>query len=839
MNNNITITLIKSNEPDNDPRLIKEIESIKKFGYKINMLCWNRSNKNSNNRFEINDNCNVKEFNFRVRDGPASIIFWPVWWLYILFWLLRMNYDMIHVLNYNSVLPALIAAKLKKKPIIYEIMDTSYDALMISHILKQIIIYFDKLFMRFSDAIILVDENQIKQFGGIPNSNTSIIYDSAPDIFDEYSPKNRKMIDNDFVILYVGVLYKIRHLNLDKLCQVVQSLKGVRLLIAGYGDLVEDIKRWVSQSKGTVDFIGRVSYSEALKISFEADALVVLRDSDIRTNKYICGSKLWEAMMCGKPILVNKGTSTANKVRKENCGLVVDANNIEEIKEAIIRLKEDRELCKELGANGRKAYEERYSWEIMERRLLKLYEKILTSHKKGDKMSQISEIRATNKKRKILLISLTVPPIMGSHGRRVIHFLKYLHEFGWELDVLTVSPSSNFPLFDISSVKNLPSSVKIFRVYQGFLRKIYYKNVCYNNSAISSRRNFNNRKNKIFKEMFIKILEKSKIIIFEMNTCRLFDWSPFAIIKGVKLITRYNYDVLISSGLSDPHLIAYTIKKMKRKIPWIIDYGDPWVFASTYRDEHTKVKFVIDHWLEKRILKSASIITVTTEETKKNYLENYLFLEKEKIKVIPMGTDYDVFKKIRAEHSEKFRILYTGSIYPTRDIKPFLNAVKLLSEDKEMKENIEVLFVGNIEDKYKELVICMGLEDVITFGGFVPYEKSLSLMMGASVLLSFGNKGGLQVPGKLFDYVGSKRPILWIKGDERDPALRYLEGLNRAIIVNNKSEEIYSKILTLYNLYKKQEFEKTFNLEEVPAFSWKDRVKILNEICEELVDANK
>ncbi|HJH27342.1 MAG TPA: hypothetical protein C5S37_11390, partial [Methanophagales archaeon] len=342
-------------------------------------------------------------------------------------------------------------------------------------------------------------------------------------------------------------------------------------------------------------------------------------------------------------------------------------------------------------ANGRKAYEERYSWEIMERRLLKLYEKILTSHKKGATMSQISDTSATNKKRKILLISLTVSPILGSHGRRVIPFLKYLHEFGWELDFLTVSPSSNFPLFDISSVKNLPSSVKIFRVYQGFLRKIYYKNVCYNNSAISSRRNFNNRKNnfykhffeylifpiissrrnfnnrknKIFKEMFIKILEKSKIIIFEMNTCRLFDWSPFAIIKGVKLITRYNYDVLISSGLSDPHLIAYTIKKMKRKIPWIIDYGDPWVFASTYRDEHTKVKFVIDHWLEKRILKSASIITVTTEETKKNYLENYLFLEKEKIKVIPMGTDYDVFKKIRAEHSEKFRILYTGSIYPT------------------------------------------------------------------------------------------------------------------------------------------------------------------------------
>jgi glycosyltransferase involved in cell wall biosynthesis len=445
----------------------------------------------------------------------------------------------------------------------------------------------------------------------------------------------------------------------------------------------------------------------------------------------------------------------------------------------------------------------------------------------------MSLIKITNKKGKILLISWAVPPIMGSHGRRVIHFLKYLQEFGWELDVLTVSPSSNFPLFDSGSVKNLPNSVKIFRVYSGFFSKVYY------NSTISSRCNFNNRKNRIFKEMFKKILEKLKIIIFGMSMYRLFDWSPFAIIKGVKLITRYNYDVLISSGLSDPHLIAYTIKKMKRKIPWIIDYGDPWVFESTYRDEHTKINFLIEHWLEQRILKSANVITVTTEETKKNYLVNYPFLEKENVKVIPMGVDYNVFKKIQAERSEKFRILYTGSIYPTRDIKPFLDAIKLLSEHKEMKENIEVLFVGNIEDKYKEFVIDIGLEDVMSFGGFVPYEKSLSLIMGADVLLSFGNKGGLQVPGKLFDYVGSKRPILWIKGDKRDPALHYIEGLNRAIIADNVSKDIHSKILMLYNLYKKQELEKNFDLEELPAFSWKDRVKILNELCEGLVDTNK
>ena len=44
-----------------------------------------------------------------------------------------------------------------------------------------------------------------------------------------------------------------------------------------------------------------------------------------------------------------------------------------ERKEIEKEVKMEIKLCKELGANGRKAYEERYSWEIMEQRLLALY----------------------------------------------------------------------------------------------------------------------------------------------------------------------------------------------------------------------------------------------------------------------------------------------------------------------------------------------------------------------------------------------------------------------------------------------------------------------------------
>jgi hypothetical protein len=48
----------------------------------------------------------------------------------------------------------------------------------------------------------------------------------------------------------------------------------------------------------------------------------------------------------------------------------------EKIKEAIIKQRDDWALCEELGANARKAYEERYSWEIMERRLVDIYQEL-------------------------------------------------------------------------------------------------------------------------------------------------------------------------------------------------------------------------------------------------------------------------------------------------------------------------------------------------------------------------------------------------------------------------------------------------------------------------------
>ncbi|MEQ8245418.1 glycosyltransferase family 4 protein [Fulvivirga sp.] len=84
-------------------------------------------------------------------------------------------------------------------------------------------------------------------------------------------------------------------------------------------------------------------------------------------------NKLFQYMAMGKPVVVSDSTTQANVVNSENCGLVFEAENERELADQIIKLYEDKELSKQLGANGAAAVKERWNWDITSRDLLKMY----------------------------------------------------------------------------------------------------------------------------------------------------------------------------------------------------------------------------------------------------------------------------------------------------------------------------------------------------------------------------------------------------------------------------------------------------------------------------------
>ena len=85
-------------------------------------------------------------------------------------------------------------------------------------------------------------------------------------------------------------------------------------------------------------------------------------------------NKLFEAMMLGVPIITNVAPELVNEV---NCGIMVEYNNINQIKEAVISLRDNIDLRRKLGTNGRKAFIQKYNWTIMEQELYKIYGNLL------------------------------------------------------------------------------------------------------------------------------------------------------------------------------------------------------------------------------------------------------------------------------------------------------------------------------------------------------------------------------------------------------------------------------------------------------------------------------
>jgi glycosyltransferase involved in cell wall biosynthesis len=382
--------LIQAYTLNQSTRASKIARTLISGGYYVTFLGWDRGSK-SIEKEQWKKKDYIKEIQMRLKApiGIKIILFYPIWWCFVFFALMTKKWDIAYAINLESIPPAVIAGKLKGRPVIYDNLDSWEEYLPLPNVIRKIIIKIDKIFMQLVNSIILADEMQVEEMGGIPNSKVVAVYDSPEDITDVAFKNDRS--NKKFTLFYAGGLFSARALNLDKAFNAIKDLEGVKLVIAGYGDLVDEIKDWSREVPEKIQFIGGISHEEVLLRIVEADLLFVFRSPRVLANKYICGSKLLETMMCGRPILVNKGTSTANKVLEENCGLVVDANNIEEIKEAMIKLRDNPELCKELGANARKAYEERYSWEIMGQRLVDIYRELTGEVEEVDKIGYNNE----------------------------------------------------------------------------------------------------------------------------------------------------------------------------------------------------------------------------------------------------------------------------------------------------------------------------------------------------------------------------------------------------------------------------------------------------------------
>jgi glycosyltransferase involved in cell wall biosynthesis len=378
--------------------------------------------------------------------------------------------------------------------------------------------------------------------------------------------------------------------------------------------------------------------------------------------------------------------------------------------------------------------------------------------------------------KKILILTYYWPPSGGAGVQRWLKFTKYLPDFGFEPVVLTVDPDyGSYPQKDESLLAEVLPDCKVYRT-KTFELYNFYK--VFSGKKEIPYGGFANEKEPGFVQKIIRIL-RSHLFIPDPRK----GWNKYAYRKAAELIKEFNIDTVITT--SPPHstqLIGLRLKK-NFSIRWVADLRDPWTDIFYYKSlYHSRFSASIDKGLERKVLANADAVITVSKALKESFSHKIGEILSPKIFVIPNGFDTDDFNQKVLPDNKEFIITYTGTLSNEYKTDVFLCVVKeLIQEDC----SIKLRFIGRFPQTLSDMVQTVGLSGSCEFISYVPHDQSIRYLMQSNALLLIipdvkENNGILT--GKLFEYIGSERPIIGIGPEGCDAA---------GIIAETHSGEMY------------------------------------------------
>lgn len=337
---------------------------------------------------------------------------------------------------------------------------------------------------------------------------------------------------------------------------------------------------------------------------------------------------------------------------------------------------------------------------------------------------------------------------MGMGGvQRTAKFVKYLPLYGWKPHVLTISPKAYLAKDECLLQELENENISIYRTSGN------ESDNCSHNTKVVKFKNDSTRK-------FLSNFSQT----FLIPDSKIF-WKPKAVKLGREIIEKENIELIYATA--PPYtdfLIAYELKKISG-LPVVLDYRDSWLdcpnnFYPTPYHKHLHCK------RERRVLQSTDRIVSINPRIKELIIEKYPFKTVDDITVIPQGFDSEDFEKLsgNTEPRKKLRFTYAGSFLNYYTPEYFLNALsQFLKRKPEARENIEALFIGTIDKTQQLLIQQYKLNDIVKVLGYIPHTKCIAYLLNSDILWMMINRthrSDLHSTGKLYEYLGSKKPIL-------------------------------------------------------------------------------
>ena len=187
--------------------------------------------------------------------------------------------------------------------------------------------------------------------------------------FHEPDPGLREASDGS--ALYVGRLTEEKGLRV-----LVAAWKHMesppRLRLIGDGPLREELERAASLLSCCIEVLGQRSHAETMEYLKKA-AFVVLPSKWYEGFPHV----ILEAYACGVPILASRIGTLADVIEDGGTGLLAEPGDPTDLAAKVRWIIKNESAARQIGLNGRKAYETRYTAEQNYQRLMAVYERVI------------------------------------------------------------------------------------------------------------------------------------------------------------------------------------------------------------------------------------------------------------------------------------------------------------------------------------------------------------------------------------------------------------------------------------------------------------------------------
>lgn len=423
--------------------------------------------------------------------------------------------------------------------------------------------------------------------------------------------------------------------------------------------------------------------------------------------------------------------------------------------------------------------------------------------------------------KKVLLVTYYWPPAGGPGVQRWLKFVKYLPEYGVE-PVVFVPENPTYPIIDRSFEKEVPENVTVIK--QPIFEPYKYAQL------------FSKKETQTISSGIIEEEEKQSLLqksmLFIRGNFFIPDARKYWVKPAVKFLKEYlqaeNIDTVITTGPPHSlHLIGLGLKK-ELQLKWIADFRDPWTSIGYHQKlKLTKSSQQKHKKLEKEVLTGADQIITTSFTTAGDFKK----ITSKPINVITNGFEKEESPS-KTTLDKEFTFAHIGSLLSGRNPENLWQVfAELIDENKAFRETFQLKLIGKVSQQVLNSIKKHNLQSFLNNVGYVPHHEAIARQRSAQVLLLLEidaeETRGI-IPGKLFEYLQARRPIIAI-GPEKWDVIKILEEVGGGEYFSyHAKNQLKKRILQYFEAFQNQKLESTAR--QIDQFERKNLTKKLAEI---------